>query len=405
MTAPRILITYPFPLGRATGGARMTREIARHVARAGARVTILPVSSSIGRGAFPRPALEAEYLGVEYDSDLARDGVEVVRVPQHPAHWILDAASVRKAVLAIARRERVDAVLSYYAEGALLPAALEPLGIPFGIIATWQSYAQAREAPLRSVPRFLWGRVTNKTAIEPYRRARVLFATSGFTRDELVKEFGVDPARIHVCYLGVDPGFFDVPRPDAPRPVRKLLFFGRVIPSKGVSDAIEALGRVAGQGGPPFELRLVGQGEHEWARGVAREQGILDRVSLRGPADDAELKRELAAADLAVLPSNFEAFGLAFAEAQAAGLPVVGFRAGSVPEVVADGATGWLAELGDLEGLAGCLRAALEDPDETFRRGRAARERVLAKFTWDRTAATILEGLAALDGDRDGDAA
>ena len=393
---PRILITYPFPLGRATGGARMTREIARHLGKTGARVTILPVSTSIGRGSFPRPALEDEYLGREFDADLARDGVDVVRVDQHPAHWLLDAGAVRKQVQRILDAEPVDAVLSYYAEGAALPDLLEPLDVPFGVIATWQSYQQALDAPLRSGPKFLWKRITRRTAVEPYRRAKILFATSGYTRDELISVFGVDGDRIRVCPLGVDPSFFDVPMPEAPRPVRRLLFFGRIIPSKGVSDAIEALGQIRREGGPEFELRLVGQGQHEWAEQLARDNGIADRVSLRGPADDAELKAELEAADLAVLPSNFEAFGLAFAEAQAAGLPVVAFRAGSVPEVVADGVTGWLAPRGDVAGLAAGLRAALEDPEETFRRGRAARERVQTHFTWELTARTILDGLAGL---------
>ena len=268
---PRILITYPFPLGRATGGARMTREIARHLGKTGARVTILPVSTSIGRGSFPRPALEDEYLGREFDADLARDGVDVVRVDQHPAHWLLDAGAVRKQVQRILDAEPVDAVLSYYAEGAALPDLLEPLDVPFGVIATWQSYQQALDAPLRSVPKFLWKRITRRTAVEPYRRAKILFATSGYTRDELISVFGVDGDRIRVCPLGVDPSFFGVPMPEAPRPVRRLLFFGRIIPSKGVSDAIEALGQIRREGGPEFELRLVGQGQHEWAEQLARE--------------------------------------------------------------------------------------------------------------------------------------
>jgi glycosyltransferase involved in cell wall biosynthesis len=397
MAAPRILITYPFPLGRATGGARMTREIARHLGRAGARVSVLPVSAAIGRGLFPRPRLPEEFAGHEFDEGLARDGVDVVRVPRHPLHWILDARSVRRAVLAIADRERVDAVLSYYAEGALLPAALEPRGIPFGIIATWQSYKEALAAPLPGVPRRFWPAVTRRAAVEPYRRAQVLFATSRFTQEELVRCFGVDPARIRVCPLGVEPAFFAVERPSAPRPVRRILFFGRMIPSKGVGDALEALGHVA-RHGVEFELRLVGQGQHDWAMSQARAHGIEGRVALRGPASDGELRSELAWADLALLPSHFEAFGLAFAEAQAAGLPVVAFRAGSVGEIVADGETGWLAAPRDVRALADCLRAALADPAEVFARGRAARERVRRHFTWERTAETILAGLAQVSG-------
>jgi glycosyltransferase involved in cell wall biosynthesis len=375
----------------------MTREIARHLGRAGARVSVLPVSAAIGRGYFPRPRLREEFEGREFDADLARAGVGVVRVPRHPLHWILDSRAVRRAVLEIAARERVDAVLSYYAEGALLPAALERRGIAFGIIATWQSYAQALAAPLPGVPRRLWPAVTRRTAVEPYRRARILFATSRFTQEELARSFGVDPARIRVCHLGVEPAFLAVERPSAPRAARRILFFGRIIPSKGVGDALEALGQVA-RAGIDFEAHLVGQGQHDWARAQAREHGIAERVALRGPASDGELRAELAWADLALLPSHFEAFGLAFAEAQAAGLPVVAYRAGSVPEIVADGETGWLAAAGDIGALADCLRAALSSPEQVFERGRAARERVRRHFTWERTAQTILAGLEQVSG-------
>ena len=392
MAAPRILITYPFPLGRATGGARMTREIARHLGRAGARVTILPVSANVARGAFPRRPVQREFLGLEFDEELAADSVDIVRVAQSPLHWIRDASRVRSAVEAIAGRGRVDAVLSYYMEGAFLPDALARRRIPFGYISTWQSYAKAIEAPLRAVPRALWQRATRRLAVEPHRRADVLFATSRFTSDELVEIFGVRRERVRICPLGVDPAFFDVPR--QPRPeVRRLLFFGRIIPSKGVLDAIRALGRLAETGEGDFVLRLVGQGDHDWARAAAVEHGIGDRVELRGPAGDDELREELSRADLALLPSHFEAFGLAFAEAQAAGLAVVAYRAGSVPEVVEDGVTGWLAPLHDVEGLAERLGAALRDPQETARRGAAARDRVRRLFTWERTAATILDGL------------
>jgi len=392
VTQRRILITYPYPLGRATGGARMTREIARHLGRAGARVTILPVSANFLRGIFPRSGPEPEALGFEFDQELARDGVDIVRVAQHPLHWVLDAQNVRDAVGRILGEERVDAVLGYYKEAARLPRLLRRHEVTFGYISTWQSYAKALQARAGGVPRFLTGSVNRRVAIRPHRLADVLFATSRFTRNELVEHFGVERDRIVVCPLGVQPGFFDVAHEPSPG-ITRLLFFGRVIAAKGVGDAIEALGALARRGAPPFELRLVGQGWHDWARGLARRHGIADRVDLHGPVGDQELREHLSWAYAAVLPSHFEAFGLAFAEAQAAGLPVIAYAAGSVPEVVLDGTTGWLAPVHDVQALAGCLEAALTDEAEIRRRGVAARERVHREFTWQNTAATILAGL------------
>ncbi|MEQ1894258.1 MAG: glycosyltransferase, partial [Planctomycetota bacterium] len=108
--------------------------------------------------------------------------------------------------------------------------------------------------------------------------------------------------------------------------------------------------------------------------------------------------RELARAQLAILPSHSESFGLSIAEAQAAALPVVAYAAGSVPEVVADGQTAWLAPLGNLDALTTALAAALDSPTPAHARGLAGRERVARLFRWDRTAERVLTGLEALRG-------
>ena len=389
MADPHLLITYPFPLGRATGGARMTREIARYLGRAGARVTVLPVSVALGRAWFPRPRLEAQFEGREYDEELAADGVRIRRVPRHPLHWGLDARNVRRAVAEILDAEPVDAVLSYYNEAAFLPDLLQRRGVLFGFVSTWQSYEHALSVDLPGVPAALHDRVVRRLVIEPHRRADLLLATSEFTRGELVEFVGVARERIHLCPLGVRPEFLRIPR-EATGRVSRLLFFGRIIPAKGALDVIRAVRVLADRGIAGFRVRFRGQGDHEWARAAAREHGVADRVEVLGPAGDEELLAELAEAQLAVMPSHFEAFGLVFAEAQAAGLPVVAYDAGSVPEVVADGESGWLAPVHDVAGLADRIAAALADPAETWRRGLAGRERVQRLFTWQATAATIL---------------
>ena len=218
------------------------------------------------------------------------------------------------------------------------------------------------------------------------------FATSTFTRGELVDHIGVPADRIVFCPLGVTSRFFDLEVEERPK-IRNLLFFGRVIASKGVADAIEALGKLAQRGVEDFKFRIVGQGNLDWARTTAEKFGIADRVEVPGPADDATLKQELERADVAVLPSHFEAFGLCFAEAQAAGLPVVAYRAGSVPEIVEHDRTGWLAPFQDIDALSQCLETALRDAATTRAAGIAGRERAKQNFTWENTASTILSGI------------
>ena len=234
--------------------------------------------------------------------------------------------------------------------------------------------------------------------VEPYRKAEVLFANSEFTKGELIDVLGCDPQRIHVTNLGVKPFFHDVPR-SKPERVRNFLFFGRLVPEKGIGDALEAFGRLAKQG-HEFQFHVLGSGNAAHVQGLAQRAGLGDRVQLIPHQGDAGLSRELEWADVAVLPSYSESFGLAIAEAQAAGLPVVAYAAGSVPEVVADGETAWLAPLRDVDGLEKALAATLKNPEEVYRRGLAGRERVARLFRWELTAEKVLDGLRQVESRR-----
>jgi len=392
----RIVITYPFPLGGVSGGARMTREIARHLGRLGADVVILPVSARPGRR-YLRPEVADQFLGFEFDAELAKDSVDIVRVPQHPLYWRLDSWSVKRATKHLLKGRQVDMVLSYYHEAACLPSFLGARGIKFGYIATWQSYAMALNpaTPTGGIREWLRKRLDDHCIIKPYRQADILFATSHFTRQELMDIVGVDGHRIVVCYLGVDPGFMEIPR-SVPAEMTRFIFFGRIIPSKGISDAIEALGQLAARGLKNWTYRILGQGNHDWARNLAREHGIGDQVQVCDPVDDEGLRRELKQAHLAIMPSHAESFGLSIAEASAAGIPVVAYEAGSVPEVVAHGVTGWLAPLRQVDRLAQYIEGAVQNPGITYQAGLAGRERVKRMFTWDKTAKTILEGIETI---------
>lgn len=393
-TRPCIVITYPFALGAASGGARMTREIARHLGKLGADVIVLPVSTtSHCRG--PRPRLDDKALGLAYDEELRSNSVEVVRVPPHPVHGWLDCFHVRKEVRRVIERRRVDAVLGYYSEAALLPPLLRARHVRFGYIATWQSYRMALYAgrSLGRLRRAVKRGVDWRLVINPYRQSEVVFATSAFTRHELIDVLAVDGRRISVCHLGIDPPFAEVPR--RPRgDVSRFVFFGRLVPEKGILDAVEALGRLAAKGLRDWTFRVMGSGGHDEVREAARQLGIGDQVEVMGPREDEALRAELEHADLAIMPSYAESFGLAFAEAQAAGLPVVAYHAGSVPEVIEDGVSGWLAPLRDVDRLAACIEAAVRDPRGTYLAGLAGRERVVRLFTWQKTAETILHGLS-----------
>jgi glycosyltransferase involved in cell wall biosynthesis len=123
---------------------------------------------------------------------------------------------------------------------------------------------------------------------------------------------------------------------------------------------------------------------------------LAARVIFLGHCDHAALKEAYGACDLYAWPAVGEAYGVAFLEAQAAGLPVVAGRAGGVPAVVAEGETGRLVEEGDAGAFAEALRNLLDDPGRRRTMGQAARRRVRRHHDLDGAATKIDRHLAEL---------
>ena len=142
----------------------------------------------------------------------------------------------------------------------------------------------------------------------------------------------------------------------------------------------QAVARAAGR-------RRAGARRGRGDDGAAQEGG--ERVRFAGAVPHAELPATYASADLYLWPAINEAYGMAFLEAQAAGLPVVAGRTGGVPAVVADGVTGVLTPIGDAAAFAAATARLLDDPKERVRLGKAARARVNARHD-ERAAARAL---------------
>ena len=172
-------------------------------------------------------------------------------------------------------------------------------------------------------------------------------------------------------------------------------------PLKRALDTVDVLVRL----GPQSRalLLLVGDGpDLSLVRDAAQRRGVLDRVRFLGEIPDAE--SVTAAADVALLPSESESFGLAALEAMACAVPVVTTRVGGLPEVVEDGRTGFLHEVGDTAGMAASLRRLLEDEPRRRAMGEAGVTRTTEMFSLDRSVRQHEEVYASLlDGaDRDG---
>ncbi|HEV7126260.1 MAG TPA: glycosyltransferase, partial [Ktedonobacterales bacterium] len=165
--------------------------------------------------------------------------------------------------------------------------------------------------------------------------------------------YASDPPIATVLYNGLDVAA--IPFGAEPAAERYLLFAGRMSPEKGVSDAL-AIARAAGR-----RLILVGNRydpayfDTEVAPPLA-EMAANRQAEYLGPVARERLWHLMADADAVLVPSHWEEpFGLAPCEAQAAGAPVVGYRVGALPEVVADGVTGWLVPRGDIAAAAAAV--------------------------------------------------
>jgi glycosyltransferase involved in cell wall biosynthesis len=154
----------------------------------------------------------------------------------------------------------------------------------------------------------------------------------------------------------------------------------------------DALGRLRSR---PWRLLVVGEGparaEVEAALGALRS-----RVVWLGELDDGDLPAIYAGADLYVWPAIGEAYGMAFLEAQAAGLPVVAGRTGGVPDVVADGETGRLVAIGDDAAFATAVAHLLDDDEERRRMGMRAEGRMRRDHDLSVAARTLRDAVASL---------
>ena len=169
------------------------------------------------------------------------------------------------------------------------------------------------------------------------------------------------------------------------------------LPNKGILELLDAVAAL-----PAGTLCLHFAGDERtgtaYGQRVLRRIGDLgDRVVRHGSCDDAEIGHLYRSADLFALPSHWETFGTAFAEAMDAGLPVIGWRCGNLPHLVDDGQQGVVITPGDIQTLTDALRRLAEDEPERLRMGAAAARRARSLPTWDQSARqffSILEGVS-----------
>jgi len=319
----------PGDLATPTGGYGYARRIIAELGTLGWRIEVLDLG-----GGFPWPTAGARAIAAE-----------------------------RLALLPPGRAIVVDGLAF-----GVLPEAAEVLRQSHGLIALVH-HPLALESGLNAAQAASL-RTSERAALAG---ARHVITSSASTGRLLVSNYGVAPERLSVVAPGTD--LVRAQRNGRAGAVAvALLAVGAVVPRKGYDLLVAALAKLKHL---PWRLDIAGDGGRSPATfaqlkaDIARF-GLADRVTLRGAVSADELASLYQSADLFVLPSRYEGYGMAYTEAIVHGLPVVGTTAGAIPETV-PAAAGVLVPPDDSEALAMVLRRLIENPRERERLAAGAR--------------------------------
>jgi glycosyltransferase involved in cell wall biosynthesis len=346
----RIAFAVPGDLATPTGGYAYDRRMIAELDRLGWTVDVL----ALGEG-FPRPdaqtktQAEARLAAVPPGIPIVIDGLAFGVLPE--------------AASALGGRHPLVALVHH-------PLALE----------TGLSAAEAEAF-----------RVSERAALAT---ARAVIVTSAATSRIVTAEYGVAAERITVAPPGTDRA---APAPGGRDGTVRLVSVGAIVPRKGFDLLIAALGTLADL---PWTLAIAGDRRRDPAAAARLDADIArfnlaSRVNLRGALPAQEVAALYAGADLFVLASRFEGFGMAYAEALAHGLPVIGTTAGAIPDTVPRDA-GLLVPPDDVAALAAALRRLIENQDERRSRAAAARRAADSLPTWQASAGVFAGALEAL---------
>jgi D-inositol-3-phosphate glycosyltransferase len=339
-----------------------------------------------------------------------RPGVRVVHVPAGPPVYVrkeqLLPAMPEFAgwVGAFARRHGGYALshANFFLSGLVALELKRCFGIP--LVVTFHALGRVRQLHQGDADQF----PRERPAIEDdiIRDADAVVAECPQDRSDLTTLYGADPARIAVIPCGFDKSeFWPITKPFARRALALnpdgplLLNVGRLVPRKGLDNAIRGLGLLARRHGISATLLVVGGNsdlpdpaltpEIGRLQALARDEGVQGNVVFTGRRSREFLKLYYSAADIFVTTPWYEPFGITPLESMACGTPVIGADVGGIRYSVADGVTGWLVPPNDPEALASRAAHLYRDPAAAKAMGRSAIRRVNAHFTWRKVARSV----------------
>jgi D-inositol-3-phosphate glycosyltransferase len=244
---------------------------------------------------------------------------------------------------------------------------------------------------------------------EVMRQADAIVAATPLEKAQMSWLYGAEPAKITVIPCGVDlEQFHPIPRAEAkaclglPQRQRMILFVGRIEALKGIDTLLRAIALLVARR-PEWQSQLsviilggnphlpVEQLDAEMARlhALRAELGISDVVTFRGASAQETLPAYYSAAEMVIVPSHYESFGMVALEAMACGTPVIATKVGGLAYTVQDGVTGFHIPCRDYEALAERMERILSDRALQEQLGRQAAEWA-GQYSWSRIAEQIL---------------
>jgi D-inositol-3-phosphate glycosyltransferase len=313
-------------------------------------------------------------------------------VPKHGLHELVDPF-VDRAMEVMLDQEPVDVVHgNYWLSGAVAHRLKHALSLP--LVATFHTLARVKaEVGIDDDP-------DHRTRVEHevVACADLMLASTAAEREQLSVLYDADPSRIEVVPPGVDHAVF---APGSRRAARHrlgldarrvLLFVGRIQPLKGVDLAVQCL---AALDDPSITLVVVGgpsgrdgQREFDRIRQLATDLGVAKQLRWVKPQRHDRLADYYRAADVCIVPSRSESFGLVALEAAACGTPVVAAAVGGLRSLVDDGETGFLIEARDPSDYAVPVAKLLSD--DAMARDIGVRAAMQSRrYSWSMTAARL----------------
>ena len=372
-----LLLNYEYPpFGGGAGVA--TEALARGLGRRGISVDVITAGEQAGECSELLWDGAAEHEGL---LTVYRVPVKRVGVPQAGMRAALDY--LRAAIPLVRRRTRerqYDVVHFFFSlpTAAMLPfldlgetpvvVSLRGSDVPG--YDPHQRVLERAHRMLRPLTRWIWRRATRVVAVCESLGCQAQVTLPGL--EYSVIQNGVDLGRFHPRASG---------RTEPNRRIR-CLAVSRLVERKGIDDLIRAFALLErGR----YELEIVGGGADERAlRALTAELGLDDLVHFTGPLDRVRTAARYRDADIFTLASWEEAFGNAFAEALASGLPVVGSNVGGIPELVEHGRNGVLVPPRDPKALAEAIRFLGDRPELRAEMGRRNRAHAEANLSWER---------------------